>query len=389
MSQVHKRAERQRGWKIAGTLVGGAIAALLLGAQVDTPKGEAGESAQLPRPLDLLIGPTTRIGVSTDSKAFDELQLAQGKKYASNFPQFPSDLTASNYYDLALTLYTIYYRTGDPYWLNKARSVAQMWRDSVHNANMALCRRGVPGACANAIAPRGASTLGLAILAVENNDAAAKAIVHQQGVFMQALQYPTVWFDGRENGYTLMIFLANHLLGFTEFDASAAALLNLILNQQQPTGEWTSLAPDASGNWNIPVVMNYMNGILAEALIMYDRAIGDPRIQPAIKKWADWAWATQWVPAAQGFRYANRVVPDWTDTTPYPNLNGLFLPAWGYLYAKTGDANYLTQGNQILSGMLYAPGGGANGIYNVKQFDQMFRSSSRFLGYVGLTPSPK
>jgi len=95
MSQVHKRAERQRGWKIAGTLVGGAIAALLLGAQVDTPKGEAGESAQLPRPLDLLIGPTTRIGVSTDSKAFDELQLAQGKKYASNFPQFPSDLTAS------------------------------------------------------------------------------------------------------------------------------------------------------------------------------------------------------------------------------------------------------------------------------------------------------
>jgi hypothetical protein len=132
--------------------------------------------------------------------------------------------------------------------------------------------------------------------------------------------------------------------------------------------------------------VNYMNGILMEALIMYDRGIGDPRILPAMRKAVDWTWSTQWVAAAQGFHYADRVVPNWADTTPFPNLNGLLLPAWGHLYANTGDPRYLDQGNKILKGLVEV---GGQQIWGVKQFTQMFRSSSRYLGYVALTPPPK
>jgi hypothetical protein len=78
------------------------------------------------------------------------------------------------------------------------------------------------------------------------------------------------------------------------------------------------------------------------------------------------------------------VIPDWTDMTPYPNLSGLFLPAWSYLAAKTGDPKYLTQGTQILQGQVYE---GGLAIWGVKQFSQMFRSSSRYFDLAVPPPS--
>jgi hypothetical protein len=258
--------------------------------------------------------------------------------------------------------------------------VARAWRDSPNNQNIAPFLAGTHALGANTVAPRGASTLGLAILAVENTDRAAKQAVEGQARIMKRF-FSSTWFDGRESGYALMAFLSARQLGLG-FDAEARALLNIILAAQQPSGQWAG----EFASTGLFATVNYMNGILMEALIMYDRGIGDPRILPAMRKAVDWTWSTQWVAAAQGFHYADRVVPNWADTTPFPNLNGLLLPAWGHLYANTGDPRYLDQGNKILKGLVEV---GGQQIWGVKQFTQMFRSSSRYLGYVALTPPPK
>jgi hypothetical protein len=44
---------------------------------------------------------------------YDTLQLTKGRIYANGFPHLPGDILASNFYDFALALYEVYYRTGD------------------------------------------------------------------------------------------------------------------------------------------------------------------------------------------------------------------------------------------------------------------------------------
>ena len=73
--------------------------------------------------------PNSVIGVA----AYDVQAITGGKVFAEAFPAIPSDLLSSNYYDLSFSLYTLYYRTGDPYWLDKASYVAQVWSDGREN----------------------------------------------------------------------------------------------------------------------------------------------------------------------------------------------------------------------------------------------------------------
>jgi hypothetical protein len=336
------------------------------------------------RELELLAGPLTPIGVPKSAKMYDALQLTQGRIYAEGFPPPGIDSIASaNFYDLALTLYQIYYRTGDPYWLTRARRVAIAWRDSdnlaaVEKLNADEIRSYEGGALSGRIM----STLGLAILAVESNDTRARKLVNEQCLFQfwsvgkSALGY----FDQRETGYTLMAFVAATILGYDQA-TNARRQLDIVLAAQRPDGRWatgiwpTNIGPDS------PLTMNYMTGILMEALILYDRAIGDQRILPAILKGLQWLWNTQWVSAAQAFQYTNTASDG---TYPVAVLNGLLLPAWGYAYYKTGDPKYREQGNQILRRLVET---GGNEIHGSKQFAQMFRSSSRYLGYIALKDS--
>ena len=136
--------------------------------------------------------------------------------------------------------------------------------------------------------------------------------------------------------------------------------------------------------------LNYMMGLLMEALIMYDRAFGDSRIVPALQAGTNWLWTTQWVPTVPtssppfgAFKYAD-INSGSVNTAPYADLSGLILPAWGYLYSKTQASSYATQGQTILNGLVAGagqPGIPGAGIYNVKQFNQQFRSSPRYLGF--------
>src|SRR5262249_53764504 len=155
-----------------------------------------------------------------------------------------------------------------------------------------------------------------------------------------------------------------------DFGGTARTLLDVILADQQPDGHWES-----TYGCNVPYSLNYMTGILMEGLIFYDRAIGDPRILPAIQQSVNFLWTTQWVPAALAFQYATAADSCGENTNPYTNLSGLLLPAWGYTYAGTGNPEYIHQGDSILAGILAS---GDNEIYGTKQFAQLFRSSSGY-----------
>jgi hypothetical protein len=356
-----------------------------------------GPSITLAQPtsqLVLLAGPVTH--VSAPLSAYETLQLTKGRVYADGFPQFPGNIGASNVYDFALALYEIYYRTGDPYWRDKARIVAAAQRDYVGNQNLNAYLAG--NYKLGTISPRDMSTLGMAIFVAEAGDRATlghrstRQIVNDQARFSAAYfgrfhycgptSAPTCRNDVREPAYGLIAMLAATVLG-NDHRADAKRSLDSFLAGQEPGGCWLMQQLDLVPAG--PVTLNYMNGLAMEALILYDRVIGDPRIVPAIERCMNFMWTTQWVPAAQAFQYAS-LTSGSVNTNPYPNLNGLLLPAWGYAYAKTRNPAYKDQGDQILSGLIQPGADRSYGIYEVKQYGQMFRSSPRYFGYINEMP---
>jgi hypothetical protein len=330
-------------------------------------------------PLAVLLGPMIPVGSSESLVArYDASLVTLGHEYAGEFPAQPGDLIGSSYYDLALVLYTAYSRTQDPFWLEQARRVARTWRDSPNN-------QAIPGYLAGNWAlgsavppPRGMATLGLAILALEAGDDQARAVVHLHARLIEerwvnsdgeyGLGNPVMPMgDQREAAYGLMALVASTLLGEDHSDA-ARRLLDAILGRQLASGQWRGWLEGGHVFTN-----NFMNGLLMEALALYDRALGDARIVPALERALAWTWGTQWVPATLSFAYDAAG----SDPTPAPVLNGLFLPGWAHAYARTGQAVYRDQGEQILRGLVER---GLDEIWSVKQFGQVFRSSAQYLG---------
>src|SRR5262245_50486297 len=91
-------------------------------------------------PMGLLLGPVAPLGTPasiSDVAAYDSLEVSQGRLYADGFPEYPTYLAESNFYDLALALYHVYARSGDVYWRDRARMVAVAWRDDLYNQNIA------------------------------------------------------------------------------------------------------------------------------------------------------------------------------------------------------------------------------------------------------------
>ena len=351
---------------------------------IGLPKKSAGAET----PLQILTGPVTPMG----SSAYDKLQVTQAGVYAPGgsrgFPQF-STIYDSNYYDLALALYLLSYRIpGDTTWLKGARTVAERWASDPYSL---ASTSGAP--------PRTYSTLGLAVYYLDTGSTKAKAVVNSQAA--HAARYFGVYDGGskdmRESAYALMAMIASTIIGGDDHSADALKSLNGLLAGQMSDGRWQNHDNCAVYKNCTPMVpagyytLNYMMGLVLEALIMYDRAFGDSRIVPALKAGTNWLWSTQWVPVVPGssptfgaFQYGD-INSGSVNTEPSANLSGLIVPAWGYLYARTQNSTYATQGQTILNGMVAGNGqlgiSGA-GIYNVKQFNQEFRSSPRYVGFV-------
>ena len=340
-----------------------------------------GTQSSVPGSIDKIIDPVTVLGAPSGMNGiaiYDSNELQRGRIDAEAFPSQPSDLVSSNYYDLALTLYTLYRRSGDVYWRDKARYVAATWRDSVNNQNIEKYLAGDYSVGPTIPPARSMATLGLAILALETGDAGARRIVNDHARLVEEA-FGFNWSDARETGYSLIALVASTVLG-DDHRASALKMLETILAQQKPDGHWeqtSDLVPN-----NQPFVLNYMSGLLMEGLIFYDRNIGDARILPAIQRCLDWTWNTQWLSSALAFQYGN-INSGSVTTQPAGDLSGLMLPAWGYALARTGDVRYRDQGAQIFTGLVNIIPGALTG---EKHFAQIYRSSGRYLGFVSQTP---
>lgn len=372
--------------------------------------------------VEKLLGPQSLLGAPTSITsiaAFDKLQLAGGEQFRIGGVRDPlvggGYIGDANYYDLAFTLYQLYYRTGDVKWRNYGREMATKWRDSP-SGDLTMWRRklngeyGFPGEEAMP-APRGASTLGLAMLAADGTDAKARELVYNHVRMYRCWGSGGKFLDQRESAYVLMAALASVVIGDAdsvwEYGACAdptfpkrsmtprqvaKELLDMQLATQGALGPPGSLltlqdtAPSSGANPpNTPWSNLFMTGLLAEAWVMYDRIIGDPRIVPAIEAWMQWMWATQWYAQEQAFAYSNATIK-WPSGDavryPEPGLNGIYLNGWGYVAGKTKKAEYVSQMNQIISGMLRAypnPQDSYN-FFLTKMYPENFRNAGRGLG---------
>ncbi len=366
------------------------LAVFLAAAADDAPSPE----------IQKLLGPAAPLGKPAEvpaAAALDELLLKRGREYAAALPiKYTLDVNGDGaidyadayFYDLQLILYRNYYRSGDAFWREKARSASASWRDYPGNQNMTKYLKGDWSLWSKLVnQPRNLGTLGLAIFALESKDEGAKQVVFDHATVLekswmygeyQSLTNPVMALgDPRECGYTLMALLAATVLG-EDHRKSAKDLVNRILKTQQPDGQWFSVdAAVPAGGYS----SNYMVGLLMESLLLYDRVIGDERILPTIEKALTWTWSTQWVAEKEGFRYHSI-----KETDAIAALNGLILPAWGYAYYKTGKPQYLEQGNKIAKGLAEQ---GSKEMWGVKQYSQIFRSSTQFAGYVALRSAGK
>jgi len=119
-----------------------------------------------------------------------------------------------------------------------------------------------------------------------------------------------------------------------------------------------------------PYMQPFMVGLACEALIQYYEQSRDPRVPPAIKAALDALWDWAWVAEDRSFFYES--TGDTTQGTP--DLNMLIAPAFGWLYAMTGDPTYQQRGDLIFEGGILGAwlGGG-------KQFSQNYRWSPDYV----------
>lgn len=384
----------------------------------------SGQAQTYPNPqVEKLVGPAAPLGspASLGSiAALDTLMLAGADQFRPGGPRDPfvggGAFIDANYYDLAYTHYQVYYRTGDQKWLGTARKIVEMYLASP-SANIETWRRkmrgewGFPGD-EMIPPPRSASTLGLAVYAVETGNAIAKELVGYHARLYFCWGVGEDWLDQRESAYALIAATAAVALGDetaykyggcwdnkppeeTRTARQAAKyLLDMHLRHQGkfdgPGSLLTKQSTNPSDGANPPNVAwsnLFMTGLMTEAWIFYDRVIGDGRVPDAVKAYADWMMAKQWYPAEQAFAYSNATIV-WPNGTaaryPEPGLNGMYLNTWGYLAAKTKDAKYVAQMNQIISGLLkaYPTPENAYNFFLAKMYPENFRNTPRGLGYL-------
>ena len=370
-------------------------------------KGAAAET-----PLQILTGPLTPMG----STAYDRVHLARAAAFVG---ATDADI---EYYDGALVYYLLYYRTGNAQWATRADFLAKGMADyQMDPANASAQRDPSVSPPRSTMAARDYAPLGMAIHYLRTGYANSLAAVKCQAA--GAAWYWSPWITNtvnvylRDYSYGMMAMLASMLLGGTiDYSVTmATSVKNLVAAQgvdytvgktQSPFGGWQ----ERDNGTQIPAIyafQGYMGGLMAEALILYDRIIGDSRIVPMLKIYADYMWSTQWVPLGGGpaqepghtngagyptdqsapgigcFQQANVTsgTVNINSDANYVNQAGQILQPFGYLYSKGQGTQYKTQGDAIVAALAQP----SAVWFLTKQFNLGFRSSPRYLGWTAGT----
>ena len=121
----------------------------------------------------------------------------------------------------------------------------------------------------------------------------------------------------------------------------------------------------------------FMTGLLFEALITYYEQFGDERAVDSVVQAVDWLYESGW--HGDGFCYL--IGCGYGDEDGAPDLNLLIVAGYGFAYWATGDERHRTRGYEVFDEGVAEAYLGAR-----KQFNQNYRSSGWFLGYLAREP---
>jgi hypothetical protein len=130
-----------------------------------------------------------------------------------------------------------------------------------------------------------------------------------------------------------------------------------------------------------------MVGLLNDALIQVHADYrADPRIEPAVRRAADYLWRTQWRPEARAFQYASVRCAKSAQgievggPEPAPDLNGLLVTTYAWLSTQAADPAARAAYRQRAD-VVFAGGVERAWIAGSKQFNEHYSGSFRALGY--------
>jgi hypothetical protein len=342
----------------------------------------------IPQPDTTILG--TVFGASSVVSATANAALGGAyAKYETEFVTYDEQQWATNganwatinYYDRAAIYYAWYRRTGDAKYLTRANAVAIDYRKNYLEASGYLPT------------PHWAMLDGVALHWLATKDTMSRLAIGKAGDMFTGLSYrDNIGRIGSTDNriqarYLVALLLANAIKapsvgiasggipGGHDWALELRRALPLILSTQDADGAWRL---SDCGDGGPRAVHPFVMGLLLDALTRYhDQFEADPRILPAVKRGADYLWAADWVSTSNAFKYVERVCPSEGGPTPAPDLNNLILPAYAWLYARTGDATYRTRAVAIFTGAI-------NGAWlsPTKQFNQVYSSSWRALAWM-------
>ncbi len=333
-----------------------------------------------------------------------------------------------NYYDQTLVQYGNYYRTGLDTYLEYARSMGDAWwkyaRINEGRVNAVDAERN--------LVPRRIGMTGMMLRALDGRPemwAFMKAYLDQawtvwqdRTAFDRNYNYKTTdefYYGIREPAY-VQLYSAN--LAKVHPDAAVRAeykakvldmALQLWVRTQYPDGSWRWNASPGSDDWGIygrgKGEQPFLVGLGIEAMIATYQLTENKQVLNTILKATDHVYsATGYSKSCRGTYYVaftNICMTgcNWCDginctkctaeSTPVNLIretraeNNLNIHAMGFAYYITRESRYLTAGDDMFSATFGANAGpGSDGLMGLadtdsKQFNQSFRTASKYLGW--------
>jgi hypothetical protein len=379
---------------------------LLLVGGSDVASAQSSDAVVFPSAeVEMIVGPQLRLNTPTLTY-FDQVQLTKGVFHGTNFPAVrpaPGDDTNAymnaQYYDLGLSLYALYYRTGDPAHLALARKVTDSWwQFSPIGAGTTPIE--------NSMAPRSVSLGGLMLRALDGRpemwEWIQKYTHYQFDLWIKRHQNGNALAYGVRDGSYMLLYATwlgkvlpdsfplaeggtgNGAALRAEFLADAEnAAVNYYVRLQYPDGSWRWDDPDThaiDGGTYVGTMQPFMVGLLLHSLIDVYRATSETTTKDAIK--ASVLKAVDHLYNGGPFMKHNAGIPNsplrWrafnyfyhggTTVNPTKYVNGDFagidastfyevegareasstvFHAYGWAYSVTGDQRYADWGDDI------------------------------------------
>lgn len=388
---------------------------------------------------DFITGPQVPIS----SSWFDQTEIARAKVHGAQCPDVPPPLTDPtalnafvllNYYDLSLTEYIVYKRTGDPVFLGYARKCADAWWQHPQWIQSGAQRdfdngQGPP--------PRHAGILGLMLRAQDGRpemwnwiDAYTR---HQFNNWLtMRVNNSELYYGVREGAFMLHYGAAEAAMNpdpavRAEFLANVEnVVVNYFGRLQYPDGSWRWNDPDytdADGGQLRGIEQPFMIGLLLNALIEVHRVTTNSTVKASIQHQLTQAclglfngpyrqfdpttiagvnWRSFWY-----FKFGGTSV----NPTKYENGGGSYVNAditsqgnwvinserqgiapifdvFAYAYLLTGDPIYKSMGDELVD----AGFSGRDGFHTesdgtAKNYNQTYRMGGRYFGWLAQLPS--